>query len=172
MPDSKQVPFLIKLFDDESKSVRDAVLPKLWEFGDSLWDHLGELDPPLDSARREALEEALQEEQKRYDRANLVPFQPGQLVKQRRYGYRGVVVDFTEQCAADEEWYEKNKTQPDREQPWYHVLVHDSIHVTYAAHSSLKEDDGQDKVVHPWISVFFEDFEDGQYQRNDRPFPS
>lgn len=52
-------------------------------------------------------------------------FEPGQLVRHRRYGYRGVVVDRDEFCEADDEWYSKNQTQPDRDQPWYHVLVED-----------------------------------------------
>ncbi|MDF1664096.1 MAG: heat shock protein HspQ [Planctomycetota bacterium] len=172
MPDSKQVPFLIKLFDDESETVRATVLPKLLEFGESLWEHLEALDPPLDTTRQERLKEALEDERVRFEKANLVPFQPGQLVKHRRYGYRGVVVDYTEACEAKEEWYEKNQTQPDRDQPWYHVLVHDSVHVTYAAHSSLKADDSDEAVIHPWVTMFFDGPENGVYTRNDRPFPA
>lgn len=172
MPDPKQVPFLIKLFDDDSKSVRAAVLPKLLEYGEDLWEHIEEIDPPLAPPRLEALREALEEEGRRYEKANLVPFEPGQLVKHRRYGYRGLVVNFTEACDAEEDWYMRNQTQPDRDQPWYHVLVHDSIHVTYAAHSSLQADDSEDAIVHPWVTVFFEEAEDGAYKRNDRPFPT
>ena len=54
-------------------------------------------------------------------------FESGQLVRHRRYGYRGVVVDRDEFCQADDEWYSKNQTQPNRDQPWYHVLVDGSL---------------------------------------------
>ena len=42
---------------------------------------------------------------------------------------------------AGDTWYHSNKTQPSREQPWYHILVHDSGGIsTYVAQSNLKED--------------------------------
>ena len=55
-------------------------------------------------------------------------FQPGHLVRHRRYGYRGVVVALDLECGAGDDWYRSNRTQPDRDQPWYHVLVHGSSH--------------------------------------------
>ena len=67
-------------------------------------------------------------------------FEPGQLVRHRRYGYRGVVVDRDECCRAGDDWYLKNQTQPDRDQPWYHVLVDGSSTCTYAASESLVAD--------------------------------
>ena len=36
-------------------------------------------------------------------------FQPGDLVRHRRYGYRGVVVARTDSCQADDAWYFKNQ---------------------------------------------------------------
>ena len=59
-------------------------------------------------------------------------FEAGDLVKPRRYGYRGVVVKRDEKCLADDEWYTNNQTQPDRTQPWYHVLVDGTETATYA----------------------------------------
>ena len=55
-------------------------------------------------------------------------FEPGQLIRHRPYGYRGVVVDRDEFCQADDEWYLKNQT---RDQPWYHGLVDGSSTCTY-----------------------------------------
>ena len=99
-------------------------------------------------------------------------FTPGQLVLHRRYGYRGVVVDLDMQCKADGQWYQANKTQPDRNQPWYHVLVHDSAMSTYAAQTSLAEDTGGQPVNHPLVPVFFKSFHDGRYVRNETPWGS
>jgi len=103
--------------------------------------------------------------------ADVPAFAIGQIVRHRRYGYRGVVVDFDMRCEADEAWYKKNRTQPEREQPWYHVLVHASGHTTYAAQSSLEPDPGREPIEHPWLGAFFHDFDDGRYERNDRPWP-
>ena len=98
-------------------------------------------------------------------------FQPGQRVCHKRYGYRGVVVAADGHCTAGPQWYMSNKTQPVRDQPWYHVLVHQSKTVTYAAESSLIEDATGLPVEHPLVNVFFSGFDDGRYIRNDQPWP-
>jgi len=99
-------------------------------------------------------------------------YHPGQLVRHRRYGYRGVVVDFDLICNADEAWYRSNQTQPGRNQPWYHVLVHDSANTTYAAQTSLEADTRSAPIIHPYIEHFFTEFTGDRYVRNDRPWPS
>lgn len=96
----------------------------------------------------------------------------GQVVRHRRYGYRGVIVDFDMKCQAGEAWYQKNQTQPARNQPWYHVLVDTTENATYAAESSLMDDDSGDLIRHPLLNTFFDDFIHGQYVRNDTPWPS
>ena len=98
-------------------------------------------------------------------------FSAGQLVKHKRYGYRGVVVDYDEICQADEQWYANNKTQPEKKQPWYHVLVHDSQTTTYPAQNSLIPDDSKEPVNHPLVQYFFSSFSEGEYVRNDREWP-
>jgi len=99
-------------------------------------------------------------------------FAPGQLVRHRRYGYRGVVVEGDAKCEADDEWYLKNLTQPDREQPWYHVLVDGTSTCTYAASENLVVDDSSLPIEHPLLPYFFKGFHDGRYIRNDQPWPS
>ena len=86
-------------------------------------------------------------------------FDVGQLVRHRRYGYRGVIARYDLSCQASQEWYQANKTQPDREQPWYHVLVDspDRDAITYAAQTSLTADFERDPIQHPLIERFFED---------------
>ena len=99
-------------------------------------------------------------------------YEPGQLVRHVRYGYRGVVVSADPECRADEAWYQANNTQPDRDQPWYHVLVHGTEQVTYAAATSLDVDLHAEPIQHPLVALFFSAFEDGHYVRNERPWPS
>ena len=98
-------------------------------------------------------------------------YKPGQLIRHKRYGYRGVIVEMDPECQASDQWYDRNQTQPDRDQPWYHVLVSETDQVTYPAQSSLLPDESLEEVDHPMIPFFFERFEAGRYVRNDRPFP-
>jgi hemimethylated DNA binding protein len=97
-------------------------------------------------------------------------FRPGQLVRHRRYGYRGVIVDYDLECKADDGWYQHNHTQPTRDQPWYHVLVDGAEHTTYAAQTSLESDDQSSEIRHPLLTVFFSDFVSGRYIRNSQNF--
>ena len=91
-------------------------------------------------------------------------FEPGSLVHHRLYGYRGVIVSQDAYCMAGDSWYQSNKTQPPRDQPWYHVLVHDSGGLsTYVAQSNLQDDETGEPVSHPRIGCYFEAFKDGRY---------
>jgi heat shock protein HspQ len=99
-------------------------------------------------------------------------FMPGALVRHRRYGYRGVVVDFDMSCHADDEWYAANPSHPDRDQPWYHVLVHGSTINTYAAQENLVADPSGSPIDHPLIQHFFEGVEEHGYRRNEEPWPT
>ena len=98
-------------------------------------------------------------------------FAPGNLIRHVRYQYRGVVVAHDPKCLAEENWYLSNKTQPNKDQPWYHVLVHESGSITYPAESSLEFDESGEQIVHPLLNQFFSGFEEGQYKRNDIPWP-
>lgn len=98
-------------------------------------------------------------------------FRAGQLVRHRKNGYRGVVVDLDLRCQADDAWYLANPTQPDRDQPWYHVLVDGAQVVTYTAENSLEADSSRAEVRHPLVPYFFEAFEQGRYRRNHEPWP-
>lgn len=98
-------------------------------------------------------------------------FEPGQLIRHRRYGYRGVVVERDERCQADAAWYSKNQTQPSRDQPWYHVLVDGTSTCTYAAAENLMADSANLPINHPLVSRFFSDFQGDSYVRNANPWP-
>lgn len=97
-------------------------------------------------------------------------FAPGALVRHRRYDYRGLVVAVDSECMANEEWYNKNKTQPRRDQAWYHVLVHGTDMVTYAAQDSLTEEWELEAIEHPLVSVYFTAFLASYYTRNEKPW--
>ena len=99
-------------------------------------------------------------------------FSPGQVVRHVSYGYRGLIVDSDPTCQAADAWYHSNQTQPERDQPWYHVLVDGSHETTYVAQSNLKIDPSGAPVVHPMLNLFFYgiDEEENKYLRNDVPW--
>ena len=88
----------------------------------------------------------------------------GQLVHHRRYGYRGVVASVDRKCAADDEWYDRNVTQPGRDQPWYHVLRHEGQE-HYVAEENLEPDPTGEAVDHPYVARMFPTFHNGRYYR-------
>ena len=175
MVDSQQLPYILRLMDDESESVRLAVIKELAGFGPILEEELMKFATVVDESQiRIALylvedyKRLLSDGLKKNDEAL---FTSGQLVKHGRYGYRGVVVHVDMTCQAEEDWYKSNQTHPNRSQPWYHVLVHMSNQVTYAAQASLQADPSSREVIHPFLKFFFASFEDGFYSRNSRPWP-
>lgn len=173
MLDTNQLPFLLRLLDDDDPKARAQVLDALAAFGPDLEAALAELDEPPDPATVARVRDLLagHVEDLAAGADSGLRFTPGQLVRHRRYGYRGVVVDADPTCEADDAWYQANRSQPDRNQPWYHVLVHNSMQVTYAAQSNLDVDDSGEEVVHPYVAYFFSEFREGRYIRNDQPWP-
>ncbi len=102
---------------------------------------------------------------------NAPKFARGQLVRHKRYGYRGVIVEYDLRCEADEQWYQSNMTQPDKSQPWYHVLVDATDQTTYAAEGNLQADPSGQPIRHPLVDHFFGEFVDSRYVRNEEPWP-
>lgn len=176
--DHSQLPHLLRLIDDDTPAVREAVLDALAAFGPDLEEALAALSDPPSADTVMFIKGLLAQHLWGY--VALIPdeaeattstFRPGQIVRHREYGYRGVVVEADPECRADMTWYLSNTTQPSRSQPWYHVLVHGSMQVTYAAQVNLELDSGGE-VVHPYLPYFFSGYRDGEYVRNDQPWPS
>ncbi len=91
-------------------------------------------------------------------------FCPGQLVRHVLFPYRGVVVDLDATFQLTDEWYEQMaRSRPPRDQPWYHVLVHEASHMTYVAQRNLAPDTSGTRIVHPMLDHFFSGFRDGRY---------
>ena len=96
--------------------------------------------------------------------SNKISYDLGLVVTHQNYGYRGVIVAVDPVCMAGDTWYKTNKTQPNRDQPWYHVLVHDSGGLsTYVAQSNLKQDVSGQAIDHPRLGCYFTKLEDGRY---------
>ncbi len=97
---------------------------------------------------------------------NKPKFSPGQVIHHRKYDYRGVIVDVDPEFAGTEQWYDQVAvSQPPKERPWYHVLVHGAEHMTYVAEQHLEQDTSGQQIDHPALGRFFDHFSHGRYRR-------
>ena len=96
--------------------------------------------------------------------ASNAKFFVGQRVYHKLFDYRGVIYDVDPFYLGTEEWYEEvARSRPSKEQPWYHVLVHDADHTTYVAECNLEPDATDDPIEHPLIGQFFSDLDGEGY---------
>jgi heat shock protein HspQ len=96
-------------------------------------------------------------------------FSIGDLVHHRLFDYRGVIVDVDPNFQSTEEWYEMvAKSRPPKDEPWYHVLVHESMDSTYVAERNLEINESASPIKHPMLEHFFSRFENGRYISDDR----
>ncbi|MEM7223513.1 MAG: heat shock protein HspQ [Pseudomonadota bacterium] len=92
-------------------------------------------------------------------------FRIGQLIHHKLFDYRGVIADVDHDFQGSEEWYQTMaRTQPPRDQPWYHVLVHGADHTTYVAERNLEPDLTGQPIKHPLLDQVFAELRDGLYQ--------
>ena len=96
-------------------------------------------------------------------------FSVGDLIHHRLFDYRGVIVDVDPSFQLTEGWYEAvAKSRPPKDEPWYHVLVHEAVHTTYVAERNLEPDQSVAPIMHPMLKNFFCGFESGRYVSDDR----
>ena len=99
-------------------------------------------------------------------------FSIGQVVKHRKFPFRGVIFDVDPVFASTEEWWLAipEEIRPVKDQPFYHLLAEnaDSTYVAYVSEQNLLLDDDRKPVAHPDIDEYFSQLEDGQYVRRQR----
>jgi heat shock protein HspQ len=95
-------------------------------------------------------------------------FAIGDVVRHKLYDFRGVVFDIDPVFANSEEWYDSipKEMQPNREQPYYHLLAEngENSYVAYVSQQNLTNDAEGGPVDHPSVDQLFEDFANGRYQ--------
>jgi len=93
----------------------------------------------------------------------------GQPVHHRLFDYRGVIYDVDPSFQGSETWYRTMaRSQPPKDAPWYHVLVHDAEHTTYVAERNLEPDLTGAPILHPLLGTLFSGFQDGLYIRREQ----
>ena len=65
----------------------------------------------------------------------------GQLIQHKLFDYRGIILGVDLEFKSTDEWYEMvARSRPPKNEPWYHVLVHQKGHQTYVAEQNLQPD--------------------------------
>jgi len=98
-----------------------------------------------------------------------VKYRVGQVIKHKRFGYRGVIVGWDEMTKAPEFWIDQmhGRDKPEwRSQPNYSVLVdtrdREGAQTTYVVQENL-EVIKNTKVLNPKVDEHFESFDGSQY---------
>ncbi|MEK7991276.1 MAG: heat shock protein HspQ [Thiotrichaceae bacterium] len=88
----------------------------------------------------------------------------GQLIYHSRFNYRGVIIDVDPHFMLSEAWYEQVAiSRPPKDEPWYHILVHESAQQTYVAQRNLSADSSDEPIEHPALKQYFLEFKQGRY---------
>ncbi len=93
----------------------------------------------------------------------------GDLVHHVLFDYRGVIVDIDPNFQLTEEWYENvARSKPPKNEPWYHILVHNAMNATYVAEQNLEADFSGSEINHPMIPAYFSELRNGHYINNEK----
>ena len=126
----------------------------------------------LGSLRRQQLSERRHREGK----PEHVEFGIGQVVRHKRYGYRGVVIGWSSTCEAPQEWQEAmqiDRLQHKENQAFYHTLVdtrdRPGEQRTYMAAENVSLHTELEPIVHPEVESHFFAFDPirGHYIANE-----
>lgn len=97
----------------------------------------------------------------------------GQVVRHRKYSFRGVIFDVDPVFSNTEDWWLSipEESRPRKDQPFYHLLAEndDSEYIAYVSEQNLLADETGEPVRHPQITDFFEDMQNGRYRMRE-PF--
>jgi F-box protein 21 len=144
---------------------------------DMIWRLLNKVRVIVERTRVQLQEEPDRPEQTRRDSPNdsKVLYKVGQLIRHRKYSYRGVVFGWDRKCLMQEEWIRQmGVTSQQKEKPFYHVLVHFEDRpnqTTYVATDNIQIVSGTDvqEVENEEIGRYFThlDMEKGMYVPNN-----
>ena len=101
-------------------------------------------------------------------RESTAKFAIGQVVKHRRYPFRGVIYDVDPEFANTEEWWLSipEELRPRKDQPFYHLFAEnaDTEYVAYVSEQNLMPDTTGEPVRHPQVEETFNRDEAGVYR--------
>ena len=104
-------------------------------------------------------------------KAQCAKFSIGQVVRHRKYPFRGLIYDVDPVFANTEEWWLSipEDVRPIKEQPFYHLFAEntETEYVAYVSEQNLLPDESGEPLRHPQIRESFERTEGGTYRSKD-----
>ena len=95
-------------------------------------------------------------------------FEIGQVVRHRRYPFRGVIFDVDPIFSNTEEWWQSipPESRPRKDQPYYHLLAEnaETTYIAYVSEQNLLVDNSGRPCRHPQVGEMFGEYRDGTYQ--------
>ncbi len=96
-------------------------------------------------------------------------FAIGEVVKHRKYPFRGVIYDIDPVFANTEEWWLSipEEVRPAKDQPFYHLYAEnsDTEYMAYVSEQNLEPDDSGAPLRNPQIDEVFARSDTGRYVR-------
>ncbi len=106
-------------------------------------------------------------------KARQAKFGVGDVVRHRKYPFRGVVFDIDPVFANTEEWWLSipQEVRPIKEQPFYHLLAEnaETEYIAYVSEQNLLPDESGEPLRHPQLNDYFEPDDQGGYRPRHRP---
>lgn len=98
----------------------------------------------------------------------IAKFGIGQVVKHRKYLFRGVIYDVDPVFSNTEEWWQSipEEVRPRKDQPFYHLFAEnaETEYVAYVSEQNLLPDTSGDPIRHPQVEEMFVRAQGGGYQ--------
>ncbi len=103
----------------------------------------------------------------------LAKYRIGDVVRHRKYPFRGVVFDVDPEFTNTEEWWMSipEEVRPRKDQPFYHLYAEnaETEYVAYVSEQNLLPDDTREPCRHPRVDEMFVRARDGSYRVKSQP---
>ena len=100
--------------------------------------------------------------------AQSAKFGIGQIVRHRKYPFRGLIYDVDPVFANTEEWWLAipEDVRPRKDQPFYHLLAEntETEYIAYVSEQNLVPDESGEPLRHPQIDEIFVKTPEGEYR--------
>jgi heat shock protein HspQ len=107
-------------------------------------------------------------------KASIAKYRIGDVVRHRKYPFRGVIFDVDPIFTNTEEWWMSipEEVRPSKDQPFYHLYAEnaETEYVAYVSEQNLLPDDTREPCRHPRVDELFARGRDGSYRIKSQPF--
>jgi len=91
-------------------------------------------------------------------------FLVGEIICHKFFDYRGVIFDVDLKFQSSDEWHlPVARLRRLRNNPWYHVLIHETGKTTYVAERNLEAGGDKGPIEHPLVARYFTGFDGDHY---------